>query len=97
MAKLPTPTQLLDRHFKREGWQGIPRTARERYFRMLTLRALRFYMESNLDAYTIAEDLYDGASDTEFYRSGYAPLKKTDLVNLIDSEQHEAKFYQDMK
>lgn len=97
MPKLPTPHQLLTRTFKANGWQGIPRTARERYFRMLTLRALRFYIESNLDAYTIAEDLYDGATDTGFYRRGYAPLKKTDLCNLINSEKHEEKFYQEMK
>lgn len=64
---------------------------------MLTLRALRFYIEGDLDAYVVSEDLYDGESDTEFYGSGRVPLKKTDLCNLIDSEEHEAKYYKDLK
>jgi hypothetical protein len=95
MKKL-NAVKAMDLALKHNGFQGIPAQIRARYVSMLVSRAVRFYIESDLDANVIDEDLADGATDIGFYESG-GPLKKTDLCNLIYSEEHESKFQQSLR
>jgi hypothetical protein len=93
--KKADPFKMMDLALKHNNFQGIPSTVRARYISMLVSRAVRLYIESELDSLIIDEDLADGASDTGFYESG-APLRKSDLCNLIYGEEYEAKFQQSL-
>lgn len=88
--------KAMDLALKQDGFQNIPAKVRARYVSMLVSRAVRFYIENTLDITVVDEDLADGASDIGFYESG-SPLKKTDLCNLIYSEEHESKFQQSLR
>lgn len=85
----------MDKVLRVREYQGIPKKIRARYVAILTARAVRFYIENELDAHTVDEDLADGATDTGFYESGH-PLRKTDLCNLIHSEEHEKEYYKSL-
>jgi len=86
----------MDLALKQKQYQGIPKKIRARYVALLVSRAVRFYIENELDSSVVDEDLADGKSDSGFYESG-EPLKKTDLCNLIYSEKHEAKYQKSLR
>jgi len=91
-----SPLKAMDLALKQKQYQGIPKKIRARYVALLVSRAVRFYIENELDSSVVDEDLADGKSDSGFYESG-EPLKKTDLCNLIYSEKHEAKYQKSLR
>jgi len=74
------------------NYPEIPQGLRERYANLLVNRAVRFFIENNLDRSVVDEDLADGASDTEYY--SLPEGGKTDLHNLEYGEGEEQR-YQD--
>lgn len=81
---------------------SISRKTRKRYAEMLVARAVRFYIQNNLDQLVVSEDLYRGddfdcgcsqeSADTGRHESLCEYSKKDWYPNLKDGEDHERRF-----
>lgn len=86
---------------KKEGYV-IPRSIRKRYSELLVARAVRFYIESNLDSSTVDEDLYNGEdfdcgcsqeeADKNKHRAACQYSNKNLYPNLEYSEKHQREW-----
>jgi hypothetical protein len=81
---------------------GIPSKLRKRYAEMLTARAVRFYIEGNLDSVVVSEDLYHGEdfscdcsqsnADRNRHNASCEYAGGKNFVNIADSEKTETEF-----
>jgi len=77
------------------NYPSIPEGIRQRYAELLVNRAVRFYIDRELDKLVVDEDLADGKKDCGFY--ALEDAKETDLCNVIYSEKVEQEYHQEIK
>lgn len=84
----------------------IPRSIRKRYTELLVARAVRFYIEGNLDAAVIDEDLYNGedfdciCSQADADKNKHCvgcEYSKKDYPNLKYSENKQREWLENFK
>jgi hypothetical protein len=90
-----------------KNYPGIPSSIRKRYSELLVARAVKFYIESDLDVGVVEEDLYHGedfdctCSQEDAHNDKHQALCQyaggRNYVNLDYSEQEMNEWQKDLK
>ena len=77
-------------------YSGISSSRRKRYAEMLVARAVRFYIDNELDSSVVSEDLYQECKFCEYeypdHKEEGCKMPLFIFPNLIYNEKEEAKY-----